>query len=40
MEKVITLKELQYIKMYKEFYSSNQRFNWFHSDTVKKVKIG
>lgn len=45
MEKVISIKELMFEKMYKDFYKdiNNRNFTlncFFKADTVKKVKIG
>jgi hypothetical protein len=46
MEKVVPIKQLQYERMYRTFYSDirNKEFNlrvWFsHKDQINKAKIG
>lgn len=45
MEKLISIKELRYEKMYKTFYSDHRNVQFaktcfFKADTVKKAKIG
>jgi hypothetical protein len=45
MEKVISIKQLQYERLYKDFYKNPNNKNmqlhiWFKGDTVNKTKIG